>query len=106
MKRILLACVASSAMLLGGCQGLADMLETNPTVVAVVDAVKAGCGLVANSSDVQALISSGIPGLSTIAAFEGAICAAFYALPVSAVRGGTMTVAVAGVTVHAQRAVK
>lgn len=104
MKRLLaigLMCVA-----LTGCQNLANMLEANPTVVNVVDAVRAGCGIVANSSDVQALISSGIPGLSTISAFEGAICAAFYALPVSAVQGGMTTVAVAGVTIHAQRAVK
>lgn len=107
MKRILTICVASTALLLGGCQGLADMLETNPTVVAVVDGIRVGCGYEASSTDIQALINSGLPGLKTIGNYVGAFCAAVADLPVAAARAsGPAPVKVGTVSVRAQRIVK
>lgn len=101
--------VAAIGLSLGGCQNLSSLIAANPTVVTVVDGIRAGCGWEANSSDVQALLNSGIPGLKTIDNFVGAFCSQVAALPVAAARmgaSGPMAVPVAGVPIRAQRIVK
>lgn len=108
MIKRLIVC-AALAVSLNGCANLASLIAANPTVVNVVDGIKAGCGWEANSSDVQALLNSGIPGLKTIDNFVGAFCAQVAALPVAAARmgaSGPMSVPVAGVPIRAQRIVK
>lgn len=104
MRRLLAIGLMSFA--LTGCQGIADMIATNPTVVNVVDGIRKACGWEASSTDVQALLNSGIPGLSTIGNYVGAFCAAAANLPVAAAKGAAPTVVVGTVPVHAQRIVK
>lgn len=91
---------------LGGC-AVVDSLKSNPTVVAVVDGIRVACGWEAASTDVQALLNAGIPGLSTVANYVGAFCAAANNLPVSAARAaGPQPINVGGVPMKAQRVVK
>ena len=96
---------------LTGCQNLAKMLETKPTVQAVVDGIRKGCSYEASSTDIQALLNSGIPGLSTVGNYVGAFCGAVAALPVSTARASVaglppMAVRIGPVAVHAQPVVK
>lgn len=105
MKKLFI--IAIAAVSLGGCQGLANAIAANPTVVNVVDGIRTACGWEASSTDVQALLNSGIPGLSTIGNYVGAFCAAAANLPVAAVRGAAPApVMVGSVPVRAQRIVK
>lgn len=105
-----LTTVVGLALVLTGCQNLANMLETNPTVVAVVDGIRVGCNYEASSTDIQALLNSGILGLKTVGNYVGAFCGAVAALPVSVARsaapGAPMAIRVGPVAVHAQPIVK
>lgn len=106
MKRFFVAGAAALGVLLGGCSSL-DNIYANPTVVSVVDGIRKACGWEASSSAVQALLSAGIPGLTTIQNYVGAFCAAAANLPVAASRtAGPTAVVVGGVPVQAQRIVK
>ena len=94
------------AFTLSGCAALQN-IATNPTVVSVVDGVRAACNYEASSVAVLTLLNAGIPGLVSIQNFVGAICAGVAALPVAAVKGAVPpVVTVAGIAISGQRVVK